>query len=204
MSDRVWYAAYGSNLLEERFARYLVGGRYGTAGREHHGARDRTLPADWRVMSIQHQLCFGQESARWGGGVAFLDPAPDSGQAWVRCWDVSTEQFSDVAAQENGLEPGDLAIDVTAVVEHGYVDVTPRWYGRALYLGLLDDRPVVTFTSPARPEPNAPGRPYLEVVARGLHDCGALIGAAVAEYLHSCPGVVGAWPLDALRGLSQP
>jgi hypothetical protein len=202
-SERVWYAAYGSNLLAERFHQYLVGGTYGAAAGQHAGARDPALPRQSRVIEVPHQLRFGRESTRWGGGVAFLDPVQGSGRALLRCWDVTAQQFSDVAAQENGLAPGDLEVDVARVVEAGAVEVADRWYGRAVALGELDGRPVVTFTCSEVPDASAPGQPYLEVIVGGLLESVALATEAVADYLHACPGVADAWSLDRLALLAR-
>ena len=38
----VWYASYGSNLLEARFNCYIFGGRVNGMSRDAHGARDST------------------------------------------------------------------------------------------------------------------------------------------------------------------
>ena len=198
--ERVWYAAYGSNLLQARFAVYLAGGTYGEQGTDHHGARDATPARGWRHLEVAHQLRFARESRRWGGGVAFLDPARGSGRGVVRCWDLTVEQFADVAAQENGLTPGDVELDLDAVVARGEADMTDRWYGRALSLGELDGRPVVTFTSPQNAEPSPPGQPYLSVVAAGLVEIG-WDAPAIAGYLASCPGVADGWTRDALTEL---
>ena len=201
--DRVWYAAYGSNLLAERFHHYLAGGQYGPSGRAHLGARDASLPAGWKTLEVPHQLRFGHESSRWGGGVAFLDPRVGSGHAVLRCWDITAQQFSDVAAQENGLRPGQLEIDVDAVVAAGTAEVTQRWYGTALHLGELDGRPVVTFTCGSPPEPTSPGDPYLEVIVSGLRESRALDGADIAAYLHCCPGVSQGWTFADLTRLIE-
>lgn len=204
VNHRVWYAAYGSNLLAERFHRYLVGGSYGDSDREHVGARDPAAPRDARILEVPHQLRFGRESSRWGGGVAFLDPRSGSGGAVVRCWDVTSQQFGDVAAQENGLLPGELEIDIEAVVETGSVDLADRWYGRALLLGELEGRPVVTFTCAEVPVVSTPGQPYLEVIVRGLLEAEALTVDQVPAYLHSCPGVAAGWGLGRLAELADP
>ena len=192
-ADRVWYAAYGSNLFADRFAVYLEGGVYG-GGRAHHGARDRAPAAGSRVIEVPHQLRFALHSERWGGGVAFLDPAAGSGSAIVRCWDVTAEQFSDVAAQENGLVPGELDIDPVGVAaaDGGVLDVTDRWYGRALHLGQIDGCPVLTFTCATNSPASSPGAPYVEVVGRGLLECGRPLDAVVA-YLLAAPGVALGW-----------
>jgi hypothetical protein len=201
VTGRVWYAAYGSNLLAERFQRYLDGGSYGPSGPDHAGARDSSPPAGWRSLDVPHQLRFGRRSRRWGGGVAFLDPTRGSGTAIVRCWDITVEQFADVAAQENGLGPGTLPIDVTEVTTRGAVDLTDGWYGRALYLGDLDDRPVLTFTGAVAVEPTPPGAPYLDTVARGLLETSDRDPAALVDYLQRCPGVHRQWSAASIRDL---
>ncbi|NOX31727.1 MAG: hypothetical protein GXP35_17035, partial [Actinobacteria bacterium] len=137
-SGQVWYASYGSNLLRQRFEHYLTGGTFRGAPQrgQHVGARDSALPTDDRAWRVPHGLRFAGESTRWsGGGVAFLDPAVGSGEAVVRMYRITAAQFSDVAAQENGLRPGDLSVDVDALVANGGQDISDRWYGRGLYLG---------------------------------------------------------------------
>ena len=41
----------------------------------------------------------------------------------------------DVAAQENGLEPGDITIDIEEVIHRGEVSIGDSWYSRVVYLG---------------------------------------------------------------------
>ncbi len=192
---RVWYGAYGSNLSAERFDRYLSGGIVPGSALEHVGARDRTPPRRWVVTSAPHRLCFGHRSTRWGGGVAFLDSRPGSGRAVLRCWDLTAEQFVDVAAQENGMVPGELDMDLEALTATGSLEITDRWYGRALVVGAIDGSPVVTFTSGQSVPPNPPEEPYLTVVVAGLIECGAVTSEGeVIEYLSAVDGLAAQWP----------
>jgi len=41
------YAAYGSNLLKERFMRYIKGGKFeGFEGKDYRGSSDKSEPKD--------------------------------------------------------------------------------------------------------------------------------------------------------------
>ena len=72
--DRVWYAAYGSNLDPDRFACYLDGGCPPGASRTFPGVRDRPSEVEARAWTMSGRLSFAFESATWGGGVAFYEP----------------------------------------------------------------------------------------------------------------------------------
>ena len=127
----VWYASFGSNILSERFACYLEGGRIEGMIRDMPGSRDPSPPTEWRRWDdLPHRLFFAHSSPTWdGGGVAFVDfgedlrvagslaPAetervapetrPPALGVSYRLYRVTLEQFNDVLAQENGMVPGD-------------------------------------------------------------------------------------------------
>jgi hypothetical protein len=197
----VWYAAYGSNLLTERFLTYLRGGPVpgsGT-GRVQQGARNPAAPRDDRPLRIDRVMLFGQESRTWGGGgVCFVDPSNViAGDTLGRGWLVTAEQLADVWAQENGATAGP-EIDVRRLRADGHLRSGQRWYPRLEYLGELDGAPVATITCEHTPSPNAGGEQYLQVVGRGLMETWALDSAAAAQYLASRIGNDGQVDSDAL------
>jgi histone deacetylase 6 len=69
----VWYASFGSNIVSERFACYLEGGRIEGMIRDMPGSRDPSPPTEWRRWDdLPHRLFFAHSSPTWdGGGVAF-------------------------------------------------------------------------------------------------------------------------------------
>jgi hypothetical protein len=176
--ERVWYLAYGSNVNEGRFLRYLLGDD------DHRGARDTAVPLrnEWVLAPLR--LTFAKESVRWnGGGVAFVDPDP-AGATWVRAWDITAEQFEDLFAQENRL-PADSVLD-WARVAAGPHDVGTGWYRRVLPLGDAlgrDDQPVLTFTWHEPSAFTTPNDAYADTIAAGLADNPALSPADIAAYL---------------------
>lgn len=197
---RVWYAAFGSNLLRARMAVYLAGGPVpiSPSGRIQAGARNPAPTLADRAIAIPHRLFFARDVASWGGGgVAFLDPSPlppigqppasAPGDATLgRAWLVTADQFADVHCQENGLgEPLDLDLDALAAA--GRLPVTDTWYGLLLHLGDgPDGSPVVTFTCPdpaaVGPE-QAPNEPYRTVMRQGLGEAWGLDQATADAYL---------------------
>lgn len=69
----VWYASYGSNLLEERFLCYIRGGQPAGSTESEPGARDPSLPLRSIQFSMPYPLYFAKERTKWGkGGVALF------------------------------------------------------------------------------------------------------------------------------------
>lgn len=180
--DLVWYVAYGSNLCEARFACYLVGGTPAGGRRATPGARDGTPAREWRRVEVPHPLWFGGPSRTWRGGPAFLD-VDAVGRSVGRAWLVTREQFADVAAQENGWEPGTVEVDDALLTDGGVLAAlhgdrpAPRPVGDAPYarvavLAPIDGRTSVTVTCPSRPTGRAPDPAYLALVRAGLLECG--------------------------------
>ena len=174
---RVWYVAYGSNVNEQRFLRYLVGDS------DHVGARDATSPRRNKWTTAPLQLRFAGESQRWGGGVCFVDPDPDA-IAYVRAWDITAEQFEDVFAQENRRaigEPFDWSAAIAGAVVPG-----ASWYAQILPVALpsvAEDQPALTFTWTTRFPLNTPAPAYRDTISAGLADHPDLSPAQVEAYL---------------------
>jgi len=115
---------------------------------------------------------------------------------------LTTEQFIDVAVQENGGASDGFTMDLDHLEGVGYLDVVEGWYGRLLWLGRMDGDPLLTFTSAGLTSPRAPGAEYLDVVGSGLIEAG-LVGDTeeAAAYLHGCPGVAEGWSIEEVISL---
>jgi len=175
---RVWYVAYGSNINETRFLRYLQGDE------SHPGARDATPPIERRFTTAPLALRFAGESTRWGGGVCFVDPDP-AATAYVRAWNITGEQFEDVFAQEN-RRPIGSPFDWDAVASGGVIG--DSWYAQVVQVDLpfaSDEQPAMTFTWTTPFPLNPPSPAYRDTVAAGLSDHPDLSPAAIDAYLSS-------------------
>ena len=148
-SDPVWYAAYGSNLSEKRFAYYLLGGICEENGKRYTGCSEKTL---WRgeaqSTTFYGRVYFGNSSPSWNGkGVAFFvsDPAM---QVEMRLYKITRRQLREIWQQE-----GNCA----------------GWYDRLLCLGLHTDRcPIYTITASRERPLNPPDEAYAELMRRAL------------------------------------
>ena len=160
--DEVWYAAYGSNLSQERFRCYLEGGTCPQNGKPYPGCRDKRLWTDSEVNMIQGRMYFAKHSQSWnGGGVAFFD-RNGCGGTIVRYYRITWGQLRDIQQQEG-----------------------PSWYGRRLFLGFRDDAAVYTLTSTELLKQTKPDGAYLELIRKALLDCGKTESAA-DKYLKTC------------------
>lgn len=196
--EHVWYVAYGSNLLHERFHVYLLGGRVAGLDREYPGGEDTAPASDERAVLLPGALRFALDAPAWGGGgVAFWDPAADGPGVLARAWRVRLQQYLEVVHLENGGQdrrpapwPGEVLHDGDALVGDG-------WYSRLVHVGAIDGEPALTFT---HPEPGslparAPSPAYAAVIRAGLvetfrapgrgdltpGDAAAYVAAAVTE-----------------------
>ncbi len=156
------YAAYGSNLLKERFMVYIKGGLY--HGKYYEGSKDKTDPQDLGWMYVPHRLYFAKRSSRWGyGGVAFLSCKKEKDTnlyAIVRLWKVSEQQFEDIKKQEG-----------------------PTWYNVELELGEKDGLIIKTITGCWETEINKPSDDYLNVIKEGLKETTKWSDDKIEEYI---------------------
>ncbi len=146
---KLLYAAYGSNLLKERFMVYIKGGEF--CGNRYRGCRDKTEPEDFGWMYVPYRLYFAKKSPRWENkGVAFLSCEKEKDpqyHAVVRLWKISESQFSDIHGQEG-----------------------KSWYYKILELGEKDGLKIKTITGCWINELNAPSEKYLDIIKRGLKE----------------------------------
>ncbi len=88
MKDYVWYACYGSNMLESRFKKYI------------DRCDDQSMPVESREYVFPYSIYFGAVSTNWGGGgTAFLDDS-NPGRALGRVYKITEEQFNQVKRLE--------------------------------------------------------------------------------------------------------
>ncbi|MFB6441943.1 histone deacetylase [Streptomyces sp. NPDC056411] len=217
-TSHLWYAAYGSNMHLDRLTTYLTGGRPPGGLRSHPGCRDPRGPARSAPVMLPGLLYFATESRVWTGGRAFYDPdrAPADGapaELPARAYLLTTEQVSDIAAQEMERAPGgtpDLAEVLSDVLTHGRARIGPGRYETLVCAGLLDGTPVLTFTAPwssadASVHLNPPSAAYLEHIAAGIVTAHGWSPLRAAAYLASCPGAHGHWAAeDIVTLLSTP
>jgi len=184
MGPHVWYAAYGSNLLPERFDRYVRGGRPDGALRTYAGCRDTSAPSGQRAMSLPGRVFFGGASQVWGGGMAFYDPA-QPGPSYATAYRLTGEQFADVWCQERHRPVGEL-VPIDDVVAEGDWRGGDGRYDRVLVVGSIEEEPVLTFTfAGTRPGPNPPAPAYAATIRRGLVATHGLDDEAAAGYVDS-------------------
>lgn len=178
--ENVWYAAYGSNLLRERFMCYINGGRFRLGGRDNPGCSDRTPPMDDRPYGIPYRMYFAQSSRYWEyGGVAFLDASRklNGGSSTPgRIWKITEEQYECIHSQEGSF------------------------YGREVDLGFHEDgNRVLTFTAAGPAAPAKPSGRYVRTVSLGLKETYGMHDDDVADYLGKIEGIIGKYTETELR-----
>lgn len=94
--------------------------------------------------------------------------------SYVRLWNLSSQQFEDIAAMENGLAPGTVAIDWNEFAQTGETRIAGGgWYTFGFGLGSFEGLPVVGFTCPNAGKTWAePGPAYRAMIVSGLVEGG--------------------------------
>lgn len=191
----LWYASYGSNLLENRFLCYIRGGRPPGALRTYAGCTDTTPPRAKKSIMINAGLYFARQSKTWSaGGVGFIKPNADpKAKTFARSYLISAEQFTELVKQEIRRK-GDFKINMEALVTNGSLILNERsWYNKILFLGFQDGAPVVTFTNQhyLSRELNTPDENYLLMIINGLRESWKLSNTEIENYLKNKPGIEG-------------
>ncbi len=182
--EYVWYAAYGSNLLRERFMCYIKGGRFRLGGSTAPGCADSEDPVSDEPFVIRHPVYFAGRSASWGNsGVAFLDVSGKNepgAMTYGRIWKVTAGQFECIHSQE-----GDM-------------------YGREVFLGNHSDGcRILTFTSTHGIKESKPSPEYVRTIADGLREIHSLGDDEIAAYLNTLPGINGNYSANGLLKLCR-
>ncbi|WP_343614986.1 hypothetical protein [Flavobacterium sp.] len=191
--DLVWYAAYGSNMLEERFLHYINGGIPRGSERNYEPCSDLAPPKDIRPYEINFELFFARESSSWKGGIAFIEPEKSNeSKTLAKLYLISKTQFNHLAKGETQAQ-GIVEIDFDQAVNEGRkVFKRPSWYGLVLFLGYFEDLPVFTLTGEkpidvfTRPNEN-----YLSIIASGLRQTHGLNNQEIFQYFSSKEGILG-------------
>ena len=188
----IWYACYGSNLLEERFLCYIRGGTAPGTSRTYEGCSDQALPLENEKIIIRNALYFAKHSETWSGGVAFIgNHTKVKANTLGRMYLITSEQFEDILKQEiDSKEPlsvniADLILREKMLVRKG------SWYGNVLFLGFYNEIPIVTFTHEVDLPPAKPSPSYLKVIADGIRETYDYEPEEIAEYFLETPGVHG-------------
>jgi hypothetical protein len=213
----VWYAAYGSNVCQERFLCYVRGGTPHGSKRNYVGCHDNSVPRDARRIMIPHRLFFAGSASGWGGkGMAFVRSERE-GRSFGQMYLITFPQFDQLIQQEQGVEkPSETPIcpPLAYITAHEScftnkgnpsVPSDPKRklrYGRILNLGTEDKYPVLTFTAvgpDCKITPAEPSREYLQTIARGIRETfAAVCSEQMCEYFLDCAGVRGKIPKETL------
>ncbi len=193
--NEIWYACYGSNIRERRFLCYINGGTPPGAVKNFVGCSDKSQPKDSRKISIKHEMYFAKESVTWnGGGICFLKEEEDPEvETLGRTYLITAGQFTDLVKQELIAEE-EVKIDFDELMRNGsYSCMEGGRYGELLYLGKIDGKPVVTFTSKEflKTEINSPNPAYLSTIISGLLEIYDLDEKSLVEYFRNKTGIKG-------------
>lgn len=194
LQDKVWYACYGSNLLEERFLCYIKGGQPKGAMTTYEVCRDKTIPADNEDFFICSELYFAKESSNWAnGGVAFIRTLFEPQASTIgRIYLVTKGQLIDIARQETNTK-SELTIDFDKAVEDGsFIFKRPSWYGNLIYLGQQNGYPIFTLTNENDLLPlTKPSKNYIKTISEGIKESHNFDNQTILEYLRSKGGIKG-------------
>lgn len=169
--DYVWYVAYGSNMLYDRFICYIEGGSY-DGSRPHPPCNDTTPPVAVKPIEIPYDMYFGNTSEYWDyGGVSFLDTSKE-GHALGVAYLITREQFNHVAKRENAGR---------------FPNGTGFWYENIISLGKMDGYEMITVSNKKLRDKNEPCERYLNTLKKGIKENWSEISDEdIDNYLDSC------------------
>ena len=186
MPDYLWYASYGSNMLEERFACYIKGGQFRLGGKPLNGCRDKSLPVGTDKILIPHELYFSEKSRWWqGGGTALLDSMPthrESEFARGRIWKITREQYQEIWAEEGkGVHNFEIGLGHHA-----------------------DGCEILTFTSTQKLSSSRPSTNYIQTIALGLRETFDMNSQQIIDYLSRLEGIIDRMQEAELETIIRP
>jgi len=201
----LWYAGFGSNLNDNRFARYIDGGSLPGLSRHHPGCRDRTPPRQAVTCIADGRMRFTGQVEAWGSGGGVSSFEPSEGRSVIlRAFLITSQQMVDVLLQENRLDPSDrpdVSLRLERRIAAAYTDANVAMIPLE---GLPDDarydrlhllcaygldghaRRALVLGSSLQESPSRPSEEYLGTVRHGLRDSCGLSAAVADEYLATC------------------
>jgi hypothetical protein len=165
MKKYVWYACYGSNLLEKRF-NYYITGTNGITDEDlkifQKPCNDKTLPLAWEEYVIPYPMYFACYSSKWcNKGVSFIDTSKKNGSSISRIYLITEDQFEHVQKEEGSL------------------------YSKKVSLGEYKGYEVYSFTNLNSLPRVKPSMKYENVLRRGLAELGKS-EEEITNYLNEC------------------
>ena len=162
-NNLVYYVAYGSNILEERFLNYIQGGICRYNGKKYSPCHNSHKPIKSIPYEIPYNIYFSKNSPSWNGSpVCFLDVSK-KGFAYGKAYLITKEQLEEIQKQE-GIS----------------------WYGRMIELGTYEGFKCYTFTNSANLEHKnveLVSTIYLNVIKEGIRELYNLSDKEIDEYL---------------------
>lgn len=196
MRELVWYASYGSNLLRDRFMKYINGGVVPGATFSQIGCEDKSPPINDSQIIIPNQVYFSQKMSGWENqGIAFIEQQKSKNVSSLgRMYLITQEQFEQIVWQENHLtnfqdQPN---INFEKINQKGFEEIPDFLYGRIVLLGSKDSFPIYTFTAnwnDTRIEYTKPGMKYIKVIANGIRETYSYTDNDIVNYLSNLPGI---------------
>ncbi|MES2616685.1 MAG: hypothetical protein V4613_02340 [Bacteroidota bacterium] len=204
LQDKVWYACYGSNILEERFLCYIKGGQPKGAKTIYEGCSDKTLPAENEDCYISSELYFSKASSNWdNGGIAFIRTVFEPQASTIgRMYLITKGQLIDIARQETNTKT-ELTIDFDkAISDCSFIFKRPSWYGNILYLGEQHGYPVFTLTNENDLQPfTKPSTNYIKTISEGIKEAHNFDDRTILEYLRAKGGIYGNYDDQELENI---
>ncbi len=90
-SQYVYYASYGSNLLEARFMKYIK------------RTSSKQIWLDTKILELPYNMYYANDSRKWNGGVAFLDTTKN-GKAISKAYLIHKSQLQEIHEMEGNVD----------------------------------------------------------------------------------------------------
>lgn len=177
MDRSVFYVCYGSNLYFSRFKEYLDSALYRAYTPSHEDQWEELImahdkPVESYRVNLEHDIYYRGNSARWGGGIAYLDTDTRTCKKIYRAYKITRPQFASLFSQENGYFSEDQ-LNWGRILGEKETFTTAGFYDKIINLGKIDGVPALTFTSSTPKHQgslSAPGDRYTEIINAGRQE----------------------------------